>query len=58
MYVYDIEAIRNYFLVCFLKVEDGSRSSFEISDFQNDGIKLYQFLKTKPQLIGYNNLNY
>ena len=57
MYVYDIEAIRNYFLVCFLKVEDGSRSSFEISDFQNDGIKLYQFLKTKPQLIGYNNLN-
>lgn len=58
MWIYDIECLRNYFLVCFLNVKDGSRISFEISDFQNDEKELKKFLKSGIKLIGYNCLNY
>jgi len=59
MWVYDIECLKNYFLVCFLNVKDGSRNSFEISDFKNQTKELKSFLTSgKIQLIGYNCLSY
>jgi hypothetical protein len=58
MWAYDIECLKNYFLVCFLNVKDGSRISFEISEFKDDLKELKLFLKTDIRLIGYNCLNY
>lgn len=58
MWVYDIECLKNYFLVCFLNAKDGSRISFEISDFKNDLTELKKFLRNDIRLIGYNCLNY
>lgn len=59
MWVYDIECLTNYFLVCFLNVKDGSRVKFEISDYCNQSEELLRFLWQKNlQLIGYNCLNY
>jgi len=58
MWIYDIECLKNYFLVCFLNVKDRSRISFEISEFKNDLTELKKFLRNDIRLIGYNCLNY
>lgn len=59
MYVYDIECLTNYFLVCFLDAKTQERYQFEISDYRNDIQELLLFLK-QPNLtfIGFNNLDY
>lgn len=59
VYIYDIECMKNLFLVCFQHKETRKRFQFEISDYKQNTQELLKFLKQdKLMLVGYNNLNY
>lgn len=57
-YIYDIEIFKNLFLVIFHDTKTNTRSVFEISQRQDQRRELFQFLATKPELVGYNNLHF
>ncbi|MDG1315204.1 MAG: hypothetical protein P8P29_06760 [Flavobacteriaceae bacterium] len=60
IYLFDIESFYDYFCVVFKPPNGDTKSHiiFEVSTFKNDSKSLYEFLLTKPKLIGYNSLGY
>jgi len=61
-WVYDLECYPNFFSCALENVENGSVPFFEISEWKNDGVALYEFIMSlsyyKHRLIGYNNIHY
>ena len=59
LYVYDLEAMPNFFLAVFKCIITGKYHYFEISDRKTDQINLKKFLNEQVKgLIGFNNLNF
>ena len=55
--IYDIEVFPNFFCACFEDYSSDQKYYFELSEWQDDKIKLFNFIKGKT-LIGYNNMMY
>jgi len=59
VYIYDLEVFPNFFLAGFLGKNSEKPIYFEISEWQDDSEKLYEFLQQKDlKMVGYNNLAY
>ena len=59
VHIYDLEVFPNFFLAGFLQKGSKNPEFFEISEWQDDSLKLFQMLGRKNlMLVGYNNLNY
>ena len=59
LYIYDLEAMPNFFLAVFKCIITGKYNYFEISDRKTDQINLKKFLNEQVKgLIGFNNLNF
>lgn len=66
-WIYDIETLKNLFVVCFLSIDTKEEKTFiiykEQSDLpfwveENQIVKLREFLKTTKGLIGFNNIGF
>jgi hypothetical protein len=62
IYDYDIETLHNLFTIVIIRESDSATWKFEISQWMNQGIELYQLLMqikmSKGRMRGYNNLGY
>jgi len=60
--VYDLECVVNTFTMTAIDLNSDAEWYFEISDYQYDGVALYEFLKYLRDndwyMIGFNNINY
>lgn len=61
-WIFDIEIYQNFFLVNFLNIKTKEKSSFQISQRQDDKFELIKFLKkiaiNDGQMVGFNNLQF
>lgn len=57
-YIYDIETFPNIFCLVAKSVKDKSILTFEISSRKNEINELLEFLYSKINLIGFNNINF
>ena len=61
-YGYDIEAYKNICTFSFTHIASGKRWFFEVSEWKNESLQLYQFLillsQMNARLVGYNNVSY
>lgn len=56
--IYDIESLRNLFILCDSPVDDDSVRVYVIHESRNDLEGLLEYLTSKVSHIGFNNLNY
>lgn len=54
--VYDIETYSNLFTVVFYNPRNDIYTDYVIHDLRDDRLELIKFIKTRPSLVGYNNL--